>query len=151
MISDNSKKVCRAVDKSNSTKPNYSFPTGEPKTTERHHKPGGTEPHAAKRPRAHRDGDLDNPTCRAAKAPKLAQLPYDDDEDDEISSDGIESTMDGDEERITKKITATPIAGGNVLVKIPGQNGGPPSLTELSKANFEAFKASQGVIDHHTI
>jgi len=34
-------------------------------------------------------------------------------EGDEIGSDGVEPMMDGDEERITKKITVTPIAGGN--------------------------------------
>src|SRR4051794_18697330 len=67
-----------------------------------------------------------------------------DGDDNESSSDGIESRVDGVEVSITN-ITATPIAGGNVIVTIPGRNGDPLSLTELSKAGFEAFKTSQGV------
>ncbi len=94
MISDNSKGVRRATGKSGGTEPNCSLPTGEPKITERHYKPGGADSrqmssmtanasagNSAKRLRAHGDGDLDDPVHRAVKAPRLAQPPCDEDED----------------------------------------------------------------------
>src|SRR6266566_1252127 len=144
MISDNSKGMYRVTGKSGGIEPNCSLPTGEPKIIERHYKLDDINFHqmsfiivnafannSVKRLRVYGNSDLDDLVYRAVKVPRFVQPLCNKDKDDEISFDNIESTVDGDEKKIIKKITAIPLVGNNIFVKIFKQNKDTPLLTEL--------------------